>query len=157
MKIQFWENSRVVTLAAGTIIEIGVPRIRPRLSGYAGSIQGAGREAFLVDSATAIFTVYPAAIPITDFSAIITIFQHPVHATGPSQIAFPPVSRDVTTMLWVDGVLTFDLTNYGVCTATLALRNNNVAAATAFVYTRIVGDERSIDVNPSGMRDGGET
>ena len=159
MRIQTWESPpQIHSVAAAATLALRSPRVRPRISGFAGSMQGDAYNAFLADSARVTFAIYPASTTLlTDLSATARIEPFPIHASGPPQASFPAATQNVTAALWLDGVLHFDLTDMGTSGVLLSVTNNGATTAALYVICRIVGDERAIDVNPQGMRDGGET
>jgi len=156
MRIQVWENSRTQGILAGGTITLSTPTVRPRLEGYGGALQGSGYNSRLADKASATFHVRCDGIALADLAANLTIYQLPLTYNAPNPLDFIPVTLNVTGLIGVDGVLSVDLENFGVCYTELAIQNTAANPGRIFVVARIMGDERGID-SQSAFVDQGQT
>lgn len=157
MRALVQETATNLSLGAnGGSAEVGIKDIRPRLEGYESALRGPALSAQLADRGQFVFIVRPQAADaatafalLSNIQAVLTIKTLPLLGgdeqivAGTTTTSFPYMQTDVSgQFLLFRGRLAFDVQDFGVCRATLALTNWNVASVTSLVTTQIFADVR---------------
>ena len=142
--------------ANGGVTNIGIKDVRPRLEGYESALRGPALSAQLADRGQFVFIVRTQAASVaaaltllSNIQAVLTIQTLPLLGTdeqvlaGVTTTAYPYLETDVSgQFLLFRGRLVFDVQDFGVVRASLALTNWNATDVTALITTQIFADVR---------------
>ena len=150
-------DERVVRFTLGTTATtregfLVTPLLRPRIEGV-GALRGSAADAVYVDSAAVKFSVRleGGVGVLSTIESNISVKRFPAvsggFVGGGFDTDFPVGSYDTSgTFRLTLGELDIDLSNDGVCQATLTLINRNAASVTGIAIVGVYGETRPLVV-----------